>query len=122
MSFVETEKMKPILDGDFWMIGDAPDLGDLNGIDPATGERTQQCVDHHVYQDSFGKWHIWGCVRFTKVGRILYHWETNEITDRHWQRTGEIIRADRNFGESINDWNGEEWIQSPFVVKENSKF
>jgi hypothetical protein len=52
----------------------------------------------------------------------LYHWEADQITDRHWQRTGQIIRAERHFGESIDDWDGEEWIQSPFVVKENGKF
>ena len=122
MSINKTVRMKPVLDGDFWMIGDTPDLGELNRYDEGTGRRIQQSVDHHVFQDIFGKWHLWGCIRGTKVGRILYHWEADEITDSHWRRTGEIIRADPHFGESIHEWDGDEWIQSPFVVKENGRF
>lgn len=122
MSIIEKKMMRPVLDGDFWLIGANPDLGELNGLDPATGARTQQCVDHHVYQDLFGYWHLWGCIRMTKVGRILYHWETREITSSCWQPTGQILRADPHFGESINDWWGDEWIQSPYIVKEDGRF
>jgi sucrose-6-phosphate hydrolase SacC (GH32 family) len=32
------------------------------------------------------------------------------------------MRPDRSAGESIADWEGQEWIQSPFVVKNNNLF
>jgi hypothetical protein len=50
------------------------------------------------------------------VGRILYHWEAERLAQAHWHQTGEIIRADPDAGESLEDWRGEEWIQSPYVV------
>jgi hypothetical protein len=33
-----------------------------------------------------------------------------------WRPTGECIRAQAEAGESLEDWQAEEWIQSPFVV------
>ena len=39
-------KLRPVLDGKFWMIGGNPDLGGLQGnTDPARGA-VQECVDH----------------------------------------------------------------------------
>ena len=52
------------------------------------------------------------------MGRILYHWEADSLTQSHWRQTGEVIRADHGAGESLHDWRGEEWIQSPFVVRD----
>src|SRR5690242_2818478 len=91
----------PALDGDYRIIGDNPDLGELQGI--------QECVDHHVYQTDDGSWHLWGCIRNTSIGRLLYHWDAKSLKDSHWRKTGEIIRADRSMGESIDDWYGQEW-------------
>ncbi|MFW6309075.1 MAG: hypothetical protein ACOC1S_03570 [bacterium] len=117
------KKMRPVLDGDFWMIGDNPDLGELQGLkEKKDGRSPQECVDHHVFQSIDGGWHLWGCIRNTVVGRILYHWRSKDLTDTHWEKTGEIIRADINSGESVNMVNGDEWIQSPFVIKKGSKF
>jgi beta-fructofuranosidase len=74
-------------------------------------------VDHHVFQSADGAWHLWGCIRGTSVGRILYHWEGSGLTQTPWHPTGKVIRVDRTAGESINDRDGREWIQSPFVVR-----
>jgi hypothetical protein len=32
------------------------------------------------------------------------------------------MRPDRSAGESVADWEGQEWIQSPFVVRDHSHF
>ena len=68
-------KLRPVLEGDFWLIGPSPALPEL-----ATGAQEaepphHECVDHHVYQSADGAWHLWGCIRKTPVGRVLYHWE-----------------------------------------------
>ena len=118
----EKNKMVPVLDGDFWMIGDNPDLGELNGNrDPSKG-KVQECVDHHIFFADDNKWHLWGCIRGTKAGRILYHWRADKLTDTHWEKTGEILRSNQLFGEDMCHINNEEWIQSPYVVKENGKY
>ena len=107
MSIGKKVKMRPVLDGDFWMIGDNPDLGELNGNrDPQAG-KVQECVDHHIFKASDGKWHLWGCIRGTAVGRILYHWRSDHLTDEHWEQTGEYMRCDASSGESVRYWDGE---------------
>lgn len=106
------KKMIPVLDkAGFWLIGPNPNLAELNSVN-------QECVDHHVFQSADKKWHLWSCIRGTKVGRVLYHWEASHIWEECWQQTGEWIRPLKQYGESIDDWQGEEWIQSPFVVCE----
>ena len=108
-------RLRPVLDGEFWMVGDNPDLGELQGD-------RQECVDHHIFRSDDGAWHLWGCIRGTAIGRLLYHWEDDALTDEHWRRTGEFIRADTACGECIDDWNGDEWLQSPFIVREGGMF
>lgn len=109
-------KLQPVLDEKgFWLIGPNPNLAELN-------TDNQECVDHHVFQSEDGKWHLWSCIRGTKVGRVLYHWEADHLWEECWQQTGEWMRALKEYGESIDDWNGEEWIQSPFVVKEDGLY
>ncbi|MCJ7739582.1 MAG: hypothetical protein MUQ10_20095 [Anaerolineae bacterium] len=112
-------KLRPVLDGDFWLIGASPDLFSLGDTG---GAPEHECVDHHVYQDVDGQWHLWGCIRRTCVGRILYHWESDTLVQSPWRDTGTVIRVDRAAGESLDDWNGEEWIQSPFVVRHSGSF
>jgi hypothetical protein len=114
------KKLKPVLDGDFWMIGGNPNLGDLQG--PLAVNYPQECVDHHVFQSEDGMWHLWGCIRGTKVGRILYHWRSDALINSNWEKTGEIIRASKPDGESINSMEGGVFIQSPFVVKHNGEY
>jgi hypothetical protein len=115
--------LRPVLDSDYWMIGDNPDLGGIQGLRGTAalkvGVLPQEPVDHQVFQSGDGAWHLWGCIRGTAVGRVLYHWESPALEAEHWKQTGEMIRADRTAGESINDWNTREWLQSPFTVVDN---
>lgn len=116
------KKMRPVLDGDFWLIGDNPDLGDLNGDKTLEVGKAQECVDHHVFQADDGKWHLWGCVRGTKIGRLLYHWKANNLTDTHWEQTGEMLHPDQSVGENMCRFYDQDWIQSPYIIKENGKY
>jgi hypothetical protein len=117
-------KLRPVLDGPWWLIGPSPVLeGKVDGsaahrIDFEKGRVGEHNapVDHHIVRDDDGAFHLWGCVRNTAIGRLLYHWETDDLTKSPWRDTGEIIRVNRDVGESIDDWFGEEWIQSPFFV------
>lgn len=116
------EKLRPVLDGEFWPIGATPELPDelMPDGQPSDGmvERpAHECVDHHIFQSTDGAWHLWGCVRKTAVGRILCHWEAQHLTQSPWRQTGEIIRTDRVAGECLNEVGGKEFLQSPFVVQ-----
>lgn len=123
-------KLRPVLDGDWWLIGPSPDLrGILPGAEQhlaawedndKKGEHNAP-VDHHIFRSPDGKWQLWGCVRATAVGRILYRWEADELTDSPWRCTGEIIRCDRQAGECLNDRTSEQ-IQSPFFVQQNGLY
>ena len=97
-----TTRLCPVLDGDFWTIGPRPDLADvLPGPDEAAP--AHECVDHHVYRGLDGAWHLWGCIRGTPVGRILYRWQGDALEQANWRRTGEILRVDHEAGESLED-------------------
>jgi len=117
---MEKRAMRPVLDGDYWMIGDNPDLRAVLGVDDRG--RVQEVVDHHIFRGTDGFWHLWACIRGTAVGRVLYHWKAEKLTDTHWEQTGEMIRADEAAGENQMRWRDEEWLQSPYVVKENGLY
>ncbi len=114
------KRMRPVLKSEWWRIGRSPDL---SKVLPATkeGAKPHEMVDHHVFQDDNGKWHLWGCIRACSVGRVLYHWQTDDITDNNWECTGEMLRCDRSYGECCNNGSTEQ-IQSPFIVKHNGRF
>ncbi len=121
----EKRKLKPVLDGDWWLIGPSPDLrGLLCGAEEhlrkweAGGKEEEHNapVDHNAFRDPQGIWHLWGCVRATAVVRILYHWRAESLTDSPWEDTREMIRCDRDAGECLNDRESEQ-IQSPFFVE-----
>src|SRR5512145_2214402 len=112
-------KLRPTLAGEFWLIGPAPDIPGLYLTDPLT---RPECVDHHLYRGLDGAWHLWACIRGTVTGRILHHWEGERLDRGPWRPTGESLRPDRSAGESIADWEGQEWIQSPFVVRDHAHF
>jgi hypothetical protein len=131
MTAAVPRKLRPVLDGDWWLIGPSPDLkGVLPGAEQWEKQwRDNGCrdehnapVDHHIMADPTGTWHLWGCVRATSKGRILYHWTATDIRQSPWRPTGEIIRVDRAVGEScgrgvgVGDSGDEECIQSPFFV------
>ena len=101
----------PVLVGEPWHITGYPDLGDL-----AYGAADHEVVDHAIWQSDDHKWHVWACVRGTRLGRVLYAWQSDRLEDSFWEPVGITLRVDRDRGESINDWSGDEWIQSPFVL------
>ncbi len=107
--------LKPVLEGDWWRIGPKPDLSGLLP-DPPDGEAKHECVDHHIVRDVDGVLHLWSCIRHTPVGRVLGHWRATGFTDSPWEFTRELIRCDHDAGECIDDWHGQEWLQSPFFV------
>ena len=71
------------------------DLGEIQGLRAEkaheAGVLPQEPVDHHVFQSRDGAWHLWGCIRGTAVGRVLYHWESDSLEKEHWTQTGEVI-------------------------------
>jgi hypothetical protein len=100
---------KPVIDGEPWHIGGNPDLGDLH-------DDEQEVVDHTVFQSDDGRWHLWACIRGTKIGRLLYRWEGSSLEQRDWEPKGIAMRVDRSCGESIDEPDGREWIQAPHVI------
>lgn len=115
-------KLVPVIEGDWWMIGPEPDLTEL-GLQPELSNvQPNQPNDHHVFQDTEGQWHLWACVRGTAIGRILAHWEADSLTQSPWHFTGDIIRADKSAGESLVEWHGQEFIQSPYIIEHQDSF
>lgn len=100
----------PVLEGPFWPISNNPDLGVL-------GAERQEVVDHAIFQSRDGCWHLWACIRGTAIGRLLYRWESETLKTPHWQPQGVAMRAAARYGESLDDWNGEEWLQAPHVIE-----
>lgn len=107
----------PMLDGDPWHITGYPDMGDL-AYDPPEHE----AVDHAIWQARDGLWHVLSCIRYTRVGRVLYEWVSDDLERPWWTPLGITMRADRRYGESINDWFGDEWIQAPHVIEHGGQY
>lgn len=125
--------LKPVLDGEWKLIGPSPDLkGIVPGAEQWKGNYNEHNapVDHHIFRDPVGLWHLWGCVRNTAVGRIFYHWRSDDFQASPWEFTGEIIRIKREYGESygsppgegVRDGQDEECIQSPYFIKVDDTF
>ncbi len=105
----------PKIIGNFWYISNNPNLGGLE-------TDRQEVVDHAIFQSKDGRWQLWACIRGTKIGRLLYRWEGKSLEDNYWEPKGIAMRAEKQFGESVNDWEGEEWIQAPYVFKVADKY
>ena len=105
-------KLVPRIDGDWWSISGIPDLGELNGPD-------QQPVDFSVWRDANATWHLWSCIRFTKVGgntRLFYEWTSPSLFATDWTPRGIAMRADAAFGEA------EGGLQAPHVFRDGAKY
>ena len=121
---------RPVLAGPWKLIGPNPDLSHVLPGDEAhraafeKGREKEHnaAVDHHIVRDDEGTFHLWGCVRATEVGRVLYHWRSRDLEAEPWESTGEIIRADESAGESVDDWFGQEYIQSPYFVHDDGVY
>jgi hypothetical protein len=112
------EFMQRLLDA-----GMDPDyLAQLQTLFQRYANNRNEPVDHHIFRGPEGRWHLWGCVRRTKLGRVLYHWVADELQQSPWTATGEYLRCDQTAGECIDDFGGEEWIQSPYFVSTNDRY
>ncbi len=100
----------PVIDGEFWRLGEAPDLDSLNGEDL----QKQHVVDHGFIRDSQGKWQLWACIRGTAVGRLLYGWEGTSLQNGEWIQTGIKARAADEWGERVTP---SEQMQAPYFMK-----
>ena len=103
----------PAIEGLPWHITGYPDLGELANSDE------HEVVDHAIWQSSDGKWQCWACVRKTRIGRLLFGWEGDSLEQTDWKPTGVAMRVEQRYGESVNDWLGEEFIQAPYVIQHN---
>jgi len=100
---------KPVIDSDWWRICEMPDLGELNGPDPAR----QHIVDHSFIQADNRTWQLWACMRGTKIGRLLYGWKGESLEKGPWKPKGVVARAQAEYGEQT----GPESIQAPYFLK-----
>jgi beta-fructofuranosidase len=105
----------PVIEGESWRICESPDLDSLNGPDLSK----QHVVDHGFIQDATGKWHLWACIRGTRVGRLLYGWEGESLEDGPWTHTGIKARADTTWGEQKGE---QESIQAPYFMQIDGKY
>jgi hypothetical protein len=104
-----------VLEGPPWPISNNPHLGPLYGAE-------QEVVDHAIWPSADGRWHLWACIRGTTVGRLFYRWEGASPDDAHWEPRGIAMRAERRYGESLNDRDGQEWIQAPHVIVHQGRY
>jgi len=103
------EKLKPVIDGDWWPVANNPDLGELTG-------QNQQPVDFGIWQAQDGTWQLWSCIRGTKdpgKTRLFHCWEGKNITDSDWTPKGVAMRADTKVGETSGG------LQAPHVIRED---
>ena len=105
----------PRIGSAFWRVSNNPDLGDF-------GSEAQEVVDHAIWQADNGMWQLWACIRGTGIGRLLYRWQGTSIDEANWEPQGIAMRAQAEYGESLEDWNNEEWIQAPHVFVHNGSF
>lgn len=105
----------PLLTGPFEVLAANPVL-------PELGSDRQEVVDHAVFQAADGSWQLWACIRHTQVGRLLYRWNARTFEQRPYDPVGIAMRADARFGESLDDWGGQEWIQAPHVIRHDGAF
>jgi len=118
--------LQPETVGEWWTIAPPPELPELPVLAhdyAATPERKRnEPCDHCIYRAANGIWQLWACVRRSPVGRLLVNWESDDLMRPNWKLTGRLIRADRSAGESMVDWHGHEFLQSPFVVMHAGRY
>ena len=106
----------PVIDSEWWRIGNNPHYGDLM---PPEGEKQPEVVDHGFVRARNGLWQLWACVRNVSVGRIFYRWEGDSIEQPDWTPRGVCMRIDRSYGESMGKV---ETIQAPYFMNINNIF
>jgi len=107
-----SDKLKPVIDGEWWQIAGNPNLGELSSDD-------QQPVDFGIWQANDGTWQLWSCIRNTKEPgktRLFYGWEGKALTDNDWEGMGIKMQADPTLGETAGG------MQAPHVIREDDKW
>jgi hypothetical protein len=101
----------PAITGEWTRITRTPDLGELNGV-------KQQPVDFAVWQATDQTWQLMACIGGTKeIGktRLLYRWESPELTSPNWKPVGIAMRADAALGETPGG------LQAPYVYRDGGQ-
>jgi len=79
----------PYIDGKWWRICEnAPD------VTPYNNHPKHNAFDFTIWRDDHGKWHCVSCIRSTTYPsqtRLLYHWQTDGITDADWSQDKRIF-------------------------------
>ncbi|MBI5723831.1 MAG: hypothetical protein HZA50_07735 [Planctomycetes bacterium] len=105
----------PAIDGQWRQICRMPDLGELAGAEPGR----QHIVDHSFVRAADGSWHLWACLRGTRVGRLICGWEGTSLEQGPWAPAGVKARADAAFGEPTSP---AETIGAPFFYREGGTY
>jgi len=118
----------PYIDGKWWRIGEnAPD------VDPYNNHPNHNACDFSIWQDSNGKWHCVSCIRNTTYPsktRMLYHWQSDNITDTDWSQDKRILWTSGTPGEPdvlgrrIEDgpYSLERGMQAPHCFKVGDRY
>jgi hypothetical protein len=102
----------PRIDGEWWQIASAPDLG-------ALGTPQEQPVDFGIWQARDGTWQLWSCIRNTREPgnrRLFYRWEGRQLTESDWEPRGIAMHADVSRGETAGG------LQAPFVITSGDRY
>lgn len=102
----------PRIAGDWWKIAAPPELGKHH-------KPGLQAVDFTIFQAADGSWQLISCIRGTAHpggGRLLYRWESSDLTKPNWTPKGIFWTADPAVGQR------EGMIQAPHCIRENGKY
>jgi hypothetical protein len=91
------EAAVPYIEGKWWRICErSPDVA------PYNNPPKHNACDFSIWRDDHGKWHCVSCIRSTTYPsqtRLLYHWQTDEITDTNWSQDKRIFWTTGTEGE-----------------------
>ncbi len=79
----------------------------------------QQAMDFSIWRAADHSWQLGACIRNTAVeghGRLLYRWESKQLTKPSWNPAGVLLRADTRFGEHQGG------LQAPFVIEHGDQY
>jgi hypothetical protein len=102
----------PVIVGDFWRVVKNPDLGVYT-------DQKAQPVDFAVWQAADGMWQLVSCVRHTKFpggSRLLFRWETDQLTNPDWQERGIFMTSDDH------PEHEQGTVQAPHVIRNGNEF
>lgn len=100
-SIAQVPNQIPVINGSWWQIADENFNAGIYSNKPGEGEPTlrdhQQVSDFTIYKAANGKWQLVSAVRATKFPggkHFFYRWETDHITNTHWEEKGIMYTTD----------------------------